>query len=569
MKLVECVPNISEGRDRRIIDAVAAEVSAVDGVMLLDVDPGAATNRTVFTFVGEPAAASEAAFRLIRKAAELVDMRQQHGEHPRNGATDVCPFVPLAGTTMDDCADLARVLGKRVGEQLGIPVYLYEHAASRPEWRNLATIRKGEYEALPEKLGRPEWRPDFGPNAWSEAVARTGATQIGARPFLIAYNINLNTKNAKLAKRIGLMIREQGGAVVRGPDGEKLRGPDGKLQKHERGLFRHCKATGWFIEEYGCAQVTMNLTNHDVTPPHAVYDEVWRIAEELGIRVTGSEIVGLVPLDAMLAAGRHYLRRQGASAGVPEGDLIEVAVRSMGLNQISPFDPRERIVEYRVAGGRPLVESTVGGFADELSRDSAAPGGGSVSALCGALAAGLATMVANLTVGKAGYGGVEAEMKTVAEAGQLLKDRLVRAVDEDTFAFDAVMRAFGLPKAGKEQAAARDAAILEANKGATLVPLTVLETIPAVLDLARAAGERGNHNSLSDAGVAVLAARAAAFGAYYNVVTNLAGIADPTFVAEIRSRADGLAARVRETCDELDAFFLERLGRPREQDSED
>jgi glutamate formiminotransferase/formiminotetrahydrofolate cyclodeaminase len=569
MKLVECVPNISEGRDRRIIDTVAAEVSAVEGVMLLDVDPGAATNRTVITFVGAPEAASEAAFRLIRKAAELIDMRQQRGEHQRNGATDVCPFVPLAGTTMDDCADLARALGRRVGGELGIPVYLYEHAAGRPEWKNLANIRKGEYEALPGKLGRPEWRPDFGPDAWSDAVARTGATQIGARPFLIAYNINLNTRNAKLAKRIGLMIREQGGAVVRGPEGEKLRGPDGQLLKHERGLFEHCKATGWFIEEYGCAQVTMNLTNHPVTPPHAVYDRVCQLAEELGVRVTGSEIVGLVPLDALLAAGRHYLRRQGASAGVPEGDLIEMAVRSMGLAQISAFDPRERIVEYRVAGRRPLVESHVAGFVDELSRDSAAPGGGSVAALCGALAAGLATMVANLTVGKSGYGGVEGEMKTVAEAGQLLKERLVRAVDDDTFAFNEVMRALALPKAKKEQAAAREAALLAANKGATIVPLTVLETIPAVLDLARAAGERGNRNSRSDAGVAVLAARTAAFGAYYNVLTNLSGIADATFVAEIRGRADGLAARVRETCDELDAFFLERLGRPREQDSEE
>lgn len=561
MQLVECVPNISEGRDRRIIDAVAAEVEAVEGVMLLDVDPGAATNRTVFTFVGEPRAASEAAFRLMRKAAELIDMRRQQGEHARNGATDVCPFVPLAGTTMDECAELARALGGRVGEELGIPVYLYEYAASKPEWRNLADIRKGEYEALPDKLGRPEWRPDFGPDRWSDDVARTGATQIGARPFLIAYNINLNTRNVGLARRIGLMIREQGGAVVRGPDGEKLRGADGKLLKHEQGLFEHCKATGWFIEEYGCAQVTMNLTDHSVTPPHAVYDKVCEIAEDLGIRVTGSEIVGLVPLDSMLAAGVHYLRRQGASAGVPENDLVEMAVRSMGLSQISPFDPRQRIVEYRVAAERPLVQSTVTGFIDELSRDSAAPGGGSVAALCGALAAGLSSMVANLTVGKSGYGEVEREMKTLAESGQLLKHRLVRAVDDDTFAFNEVMRAFAMPKGDGERAAARDAAILEANKGATLVPLTVLETIPAVIALARAAGERGNKNSLSDAGVAVLAARAAAMGAYYNVLTNLSGIDDAGFVADISDRADRLADQVRKTCDELDGYFLDRLGR--------
>ena len=560
MKLVECVPNISEGRDRKIIDAVAAEVSAVDGVELLDVDPGAATNRTVFTFVGPPAATAQAAFRLIRKAGELIDMRQQSGEHARNGATDVCPFVPVSGVTMDDCAELARELGARVGEQLEIPVYLYEHAASKPEWQNLANIRKGEYEALPNKLGKDEWKPDFGPNAWSDRVARTGATQIGARQFLIAYNINLNTRNTRLARRIGLTIREQGGAVVRDEKGKKVRGPDGKFLKTEKGLFEHCKATGWFIDEYNCAQVTMNLTDFHVTPPHVVFDKVCELAEDLGIRVTGSELVGLTPLEAMLDAGRHYLRKQDASAGVPESDLIDLAMTSMGLSQITPFDPAERIIEYRVAGERPLVEKTVTGFVDELSRDSAAPGGGSVAALAGALAAGLSGMVANLTVGKAGYKKVGPEMKKIAEAGQHLKDRLVRAVDDDTFAFNEVMDAFGLPKGNEEQKAARDAAILEANKGATLVPLTVLETIPEVLALAEAAGERGNQNSLSDAGVAVLAARTAAMGAYYNVLINLAGLdGDAAFVEEIRARADRLAEQVTERCDALDRTFVEKL----------
>lgn len=559
MRLVECVPNISEGRDRRIIDAVAAEVETVDGVRLLDVDPGATTNRTVITFVGSPEAAAEAAFRLIRRAAELIDMRGQRGEHPRNGATDVCPFVPLTGVTMADCAELARRVGARVGAELAIPVYLYEHAASKPEWRNLATIRKGEYEALPQKLGKPEWKPDFGPNEWSERVAKTGATQVGARQFLIAYNINLNTKNTKLAKRIGLVIREQGGAVRRDASGNKLRGPSGELLKHEKGLFDHCKATGWFIEEFGCAQVTMNLTDYTVTPPHLVFDKVCEIAAELGLRVTGSELVGLIPLEAVLAAGRHYLRKQGASDGVPEADLIEAAHQSMSLSQISKFSPGERIVEYRVRTPRPLVERTVAGFVDELSRDSAAPGGGSVAALCGALGAGLATMVANLTVGKPDYEAVETEMIGIAEQGQALKDLLVRAVDDDTFAFNEVMAAFAVPKG-----AARDAAIAEANKKATLVPLSVLEAIPAVVELAGAAGARGNRNSLSDAGVAVLAARTAATGAYYNVLINSGQIGDAAFVSEVRGRADAAFARVTKRCDELDMWFRSELQKKKE-----
>ena len=554
MRLVECVPNISEGRDRRIIDAVAAEVETVDGVRLLDVDPGATTNRTVITFVGPPEAAAEAAFRLIRRAAELIDMRGQRGEHPRNGATDVCPFVPLTGVTMADCAELARRVGARVGTELGIPVYLYEHAASKPEWRNLANIRKGEYEALQQKLGKPEWKPDFGPNEWSDRVAKTGATQVGARQFLIAYNINLNTKNTKLAKRIGLVIREQGGAVKRDADGNKMRGPNGELLKHEKGLFDHCKATGWFIEEFGCAQVTMNLTDYTVTPPHLVFDKVCEIADELGLRVTGSELVGHIPREAVLAAGRHYLRKQGASDGVPEADLIEAAHQSMSLSQISKFSPDERIVEYRVRTRRPLVERTVAGFVDELSRDSAAPGGGSVAALCGALGAGLATMVANLTVGKPEYEAVEGEMIAIAEKGQALKDLLVRAVDDDTFAFNEVMAAFGMPKG-----AAREAAVAAANKKATLVPLSVLEAIPAVVDLAEAAGARGNRNSLSDAGVAVLAARTAATGAYYNVLINAAQIGDAAFVAEVRGKADAAFALVAKRCDALDGWFRAEL----------
>ena len=554
MKLVECVPNISEGRDRRIIDTVSREVETVDGVSLFDVDPGAATNRTVITFVGPPSAASEAAFRLIHKAAELIDMRDQKGEHARNGATDVCPFVPLGDSTMEECAELARSLGKRVGEELGIPVYLYEEAASKPEWRNLANIRKGEYEALPDKLGRAEWRPDFGPNEWNDRVAKTGTTQIGARQFLIAYNINLNTKEVKFARRIGMAIREQGGAVVRDEKGNKVRGPDGNFLKHEKGLFEKCKATGWFIEEYGVAQVTMNLTDFRVTPPHAVFDKVCELADEMGVRVTGSEIVGLVPLAAMAAAGRHYLAKQGLSTGVPEADLVEMAVMSMGLKQVSLFKPEERIIEYRVAQKRPLVAKTIRGFADELSRNSPAPGGGSVAALSGALAAGLSAMVANLTVGKSGYEQVEQEMIRIADSGQYLKDRLLNAVDDDTFAFNKVMACFGMAK-GKE----RDAALLAANKEATLVPLSVLECIPNVLSIAAQVAEQGNQNSLSDSGVAALTARAAAVGAYYNVLINLGGIEDRGFVEEIKSRADALYKGATERGDALDAMILAKL----------
>jgi glutamate formiminotransferase / formiminotetrahydrofolate cyclodeaminase len=554
MKLVECVPNISEGRDHKIIDAVTAEVETVEGVRLLDVDPGAATNRTVITFVGEKEAASEAAFRLIRKASELIDMRSQTGEHARNGATDVCPFVPLGDTTMEECAELARQLGQRVGTELNIPAYLYEEAASKPEWRNLSNIRTGEYEALKDKLGTDKWCPDFGPNEWNDSVARTGATQFGARQFLIAYNINLNTKEPKYAKRLGMTIRQQGGAVVRDENGKKVRGSDGKFKKHTKGLFEHCKATGWFIEEYGVAQVTMNLTDFYITPPHIVFDKVCELAESIGVRVTGSEIVGLIPLEAILDAGRHYLKKQKMSTGVPESDLVEVAVQSMGLAQVSPFAPKERIIEYQVAQNRPLVESTLGDFTDELSRNSPAPGGGSVAALVGALGAGLAQMVANLTIGKSGYGKVKNEMIEVANKGQQLKSRLIQAIDDDTFAFNKVMECFSMPK-GKT----RDEAILAANKQATFVPLSVVEAIPAILDIADVVAQRGNQNSLSDSGVAILGARTAAFGAYYNVLINLPGITDDGFVAETKKCADALIEEIQKRCDELDAKILEKL----------
>ncbi len=554
MKLVECVPNISEGRDRSIIDAVTSEIESVEGARLLDVDPGAATNRTVITFVGTPDASKEAAFRLIRKAAELIDMRFHHGEHARNGAIDVCPFVPLGDTTMAECVELAQELGERVGRKIGIPVYLYEKAATKPEWSNLANIRAGEYEALGDKLGKEEWQPDFGPNEFNHNVVKTGATQIGARQFLIAYNINLNTKETRYAKRIGLTIRDQGGAVVRDRKGKKTRDSEGKFLKHEKGLFDKCKATGWFIEEYGVAQVTMNLTDFHITPPHVVFDKVCELAEQMGVRVIGSEIVGLAPLEAIRLAGRHYLAKQKMSTGVPDSDLVEMAVKSMGLSQISHFDPSKRIVEYCVQEERPLINASIKEFIDEISRKSPAPGGGSVAALVGSLAAGLAGMVANLTIGKTGYDRVNGEMIKAAETGQYLKDRLLNAVDDDTSAFNKVMECFGMPK-GPD----KDAAILEANKGATLVPFWVLETVKDVLKIADAVQTQGNRNSLSDAGVAVLSARTAAMAAYYNVLANLAGIEDTHFVEEIKSRADTLIKEIKQRCDEIDAEVVRKL----------
>ena len=558
MKIVECVPNFSEGRDRALIDRITATISAVDDVKLLDVDPGADTNRTVVTFVGTPDAAVEAAFQAIAMAAELIDMRQHTGAHARQGATDVCPFVPVSGVTMEDCAELARRLGQRVGEELAIPVYLYGHAASRPERLSLPDIRKGEYEALQEKLTMPEWAPDFGPATFH---ARAGATAIGARKFLIAYNINLNTRQTKIAKDIALRIREKGG-WARGADGKILRDEGGRKVRHQ-GLFRECQATGWYIPEFHRAQVTMNLTDFHVSPPHEVFDEVCRLATERGVRVTGSELVGLLPLEALGLAGHHYLAKQGASRGVPDADVIQTAVQSLGLDELYPFEPEKKIIEYAFSVGdadESLVKMRVDDFADELSRDSAAPGGGSVAALCGSLGAGLAAMVANLTHGKKGYEASWTKMDAVARGAQAAKKVLLRAVDEDTAAFNRVMAAFALPRKRPEDKERRAAAIEEANQGATLVPLSVLERSLGVLFLAETAIDLGNRNSLSDAGVAALMARAAADGAYYNVLINLQGLSDEGFIAQTRARADDLHEQAVAGGDLLQQKVLDRLG---------
>jgi len=559
MRLVECVPNFSEGRDRDKIRAITGEIEAVPGVKLLDVDPGASTNRTVVTFVGEPEAVQEAAFRAIAKAAEVLDMRSHKGAHSRMGATDVCPFVPVAGVTMDDCVRMAAELGRRVADELGIPVYLYEAAARKPGRRNLAAVRAGEYEGLPEKLRDPEWAPDFGPAVFNP---KSGATIIGAREFLIAYNFNLNTRDRKLAHEIALSLRESGRAK-RDKDGNIVKDARGNTVKVP-GRFREVKSVGWYVEDYGVAQVSVNFTNYRTTPIHVVFDEAVRLAAKLGLRVTGSELVGLIPKEALLMAGRHYLEKQGKSPGVPDDELIRMAVRSLGLADVAPFDPEKKIIEYQVRQPGPaLVNMTLRGFADELSMDSPAPGGGSVAALCGALSAALAAMVANLTVGKKGYEGVHNDMVATAVRGQALKDQLLDAVDRDTRAFNKVMEAFRLPKTTPEQAAEKDRAVEDANKEATLVPLEVLEKAVEAAGLARTAAAGGNRNSVSDAGVAGLAAEAAGEGAYYNVLINLAGIKDRKFSEQVRRRAVARRKALDKTGRAVRAIMAKALAAPK------
>ncbi len=541
MKLIECVPNFSEGRDRSIIEAIAAEISRTEGAMLLDVDPGAATNRTVVTFVGPPEAVEEAAFRAIRKAAELIDMRAHKGEHPRIGATDVCPFVPVEGATMDDCVAIARRLGRRVGEELGIPVYLYEAAASRPERRSLAEIRKGEYEALAEKLRDPEWRPDFGP---AEFNPRSGATVIGAREFLIAYNVNLDTRDRKLAQIVAEAIREAGGPA-RDEQGRIVRDETGNATKRP-GRFRECRAVGWFIEEYGRAQVSINLTNYQVTPLHAVFDACCQEAAKLGLRVTGSEIVGLVPLDAILAAGDHYLAKQGKSTGVPESDRVRAAALSLGLSDVKPFDPMAKIVEYRYRGGaKGLLTLSLSEFADEVSRESAAPGGGSVSAATGALAAALASMVAALAFARSADLAAREEARRIGRCAQALKDRLLEAVEADARAFEAVLAARRLPKRTPEEAASRHRAVEEATARAARIPLAVLESAVEALGLALDCARIAPKGAVSDAGVAAAAALAAAEGASLNVRINLPSLADRRLAGELDARQRELLERAR------------------------
>jgi glutamate formiminotransferase/formiminotetrahydrofolate cyclodeaminase len=559
-KLVECVPNFSEGRDPQVIEAIAGAVREVEGAALLDVDPGRDTNRTVMTILGAPEAVLEAAFRAIARAAERIDMTRHTGAHARMGATDVCPFVPVQDIEMQACVELARRLGRRVGDELGIPVYLYEEAATSPERQNLATIREGEYEGLAAKLQRPEWAPDFGPAVFNP---KSGATVIGAREFLIAYNFNLNTRDQKIAHDIALEIREAGRAQRQA--GEIVRGSDGKSLKRP-GRFKHVKAVGWYMPDFQRAQVSMNLTNYRATPLAEVFDEVCRLALERGVRCTGSELVGLAPEECLLAAGRHYLRRAGKSAGAPRAELVRVAVQSLGLSDLVPFDPDKKIIERRIPDPRPLAAMSVQAFADETSSESPAPGGGSVAALCGALSAALAGMVAQLTVGKKGHEAVAEPMKALAEQAQPLKDDCLRALDDDTAAFNQLMTAMKLPRKTDAQKAERQTAVEQATRRAIEVPLGVLRRAPESLELAARAAEQGNQSSLSDAGVAALCARAAAEGAYYNVVINLAGIEDAAWkqatLAEARGLVEQVRARTRELTERVERVLLERAQPP-------
>lgn len=555
MKIVECVPNFSEGRDREKIEAITQEIERTPEVKLLDVDPGESTNRTVVTFIGSPEGVKEAAFRAIRKAAELIDMTKHKGAHSRIGATDVCPFVPVSGVTMEDCVRLAHEVGQRVAEELRIPVYLYEEAAQKEERKNLANIRAGEYEGLPEKLKDPVWAPDYGEPVFNP---QSGATVIGAREFLIAYNINLNTRDMRLAHEVALQLRESGRAK-RDSEGNIVRDAEGKTVMLP-GRFKHLKAVGWYIEDYGVAQISINFTNYKITPPHVVFDETVKEAEKLGLRVTGSELVGLIPKEALLLAGRHYLAKQGKSPGVPEEELIRMAVLSLGLNDVTPFDPEKKIIEYQFKEpSGSLLRLSLREFANELSMDSPTPGGGSAAALCAALSAALSAMVANLTVGKKGYEGVEQEMKETAVEAQALKDDLLRAVDEDTRAFNKVMEAFKLPRATEDQAKEKEAAVEKAFKEATLVPLAVLEKSILLLELAKIVATKGNKNSLSDAGVAGVIAEAAAQGASDNVKINLLGIKDDAFKKDIKKKAEALEKKATELRREIRRLINEEL----------
>ena len=543
-QIVECVPNYSEGRDKSVIDNIVAAIGSVEGVKVLDVDPGEATNRTVVTFVGEPAAVCEAAFRGAAKAQELIDMRHHHGAHPRSGATDVLPLIPVSGITLEECASLARELAKRLYEELGIPCYCYEAAAFKPERKNLAVCRAGEYEALPEKIADPARRPDFGPTEYNDTVARCGATNVGARNFLVAVNYNLNTTSTRRAMAIAFDVREKG---RKAREGGSL---TGKLLKDEKGeqiwipgTLKGCKAIGWYIDEYGIAQVSMNITDIDATPLHVAYEEVSRAAAARGLRVTGAEIVGLVPKRVLLEAGKFYLARQQRSLGIDESEILKIAVKSMSLDDLKPFNPKEKVIEFLMqdeaeeARRHRLVRMTAEGFARETASESPAPGGGSISAYMGALASALGTMVANLSAHKRGWDDRWKEFSDVAEAGQLLMQELLDLVDEDTAAFDRIMACFGMPKGTEEEKAARAAAIEEATLYAASVPLKTMEaslkTLPLALEMAR----KGNPASASDAGVAALAARAACRGAELNVRINASGLKDKTPAQPLIERA--------------------------------
>lgn len=537
-QLIECVPNFSEGVNLAIIKQITDEVESVEGVRLLNVDPGKATNRTVVTFVGEPKQVIQAAFLAIKKAGELIDMSKHKGEHPRMGATDVCPLIPIANISMEETAEYAKQLAKRVGEELGIPAYLYQHAQADKTRDNLSIIRAGEYEGFFKKIKEPKWKPDFGP---AEMDAKRGATVIGARDFLIAYNINLNTTSTRRANAIAFDVREAGRVMREGdPVTGKIINDENGKPKSIPGTLKSVKAIGWYIEEYGVAQISMNLTNIEVTPIHIAFDEVCNKASERGIRVTGSELVGLIPLKAMLDAGKYFLRKQQRSTGVSEKELIKIAIKSMGLDELGPFNPDERIIEYLLkdAAASKLVGMTLTAFADETASESPAPGGGSISAYMGALGASLATMVANLSSHKKGWDSRWEEFGNWAEQGQNYKDELLRLVDLDTTAFNKIMEAFSLPKGNDSEKSVRDLAIQDATKYAIEIPFKVMQASYDSLTLIREMVEQGNPNSVTDAGVAALCARSAVMGAFMNVKINASGYKDKTFVNDVLKRGE-------------------------------
>lgn len=532
-RLIECVPNFSEGNNMDIIKEITDQIEAIQGVKLLDVDPGKATNRTVVTFVGTPEAVVEAAFQAIKKAGELIDMRQHSGEHPRFGATDVCPLIPISGVTMEEAADYAQQLAQRVGAELGIPVYLYENSATRPERKNLANCRAGEYEGLPEKLKNPDWTPDAGPAEFNDRVAKTGAMAIGARDFLVAYNVNLNTTSTRRANEVAFDVREAGrvkrtasGKIAINKKGVRLRVP---------GTLKAVKAIGWYIEEYGIAQISMNLTNISITPVHIAFEEVRKSADQRGMRATGSELVGLIPLQSMLDAGKYFLKKQERSTGISESEIIKIAVKSLGLDELAPFDPQKSIIEYRLAAdeeGKKLVDMNLTSFADETASESIAPGGGSISAYVGALGVSLGTMVANLSAHKKGWDERWEEFSDWADKGQRFKKELLHLVDEDTNAFNAIIAAVRLPKTTEAEKKNRQEAIQTATKYAIEVPFKVMINALASMEVMYQMAQIGNPSSVTDAGVGALCARAAIRGAYLNVLTNVGDVEDKKFVAE-------------------------------------
>ena len=551
-QLIECVPNFSEGNDLTIIKQITDRIESVEGVRLLNVDPGKATNRTVVTFVGEPDAVIEAAVRAIKLAGELIDMSKHKGEHPRMGATDVCPLIPVSGITMEETAAYAKKLGERVGKELTIPVYLYENAQPNKDRSNLSIIRAGEYEGFFKKIKLPEWKPDFGPNEYD---AKRGATVIGAREFLVAFNINLNTTSTRRANAIAFDVREAGRVKREGDPltGKIILGPDGKAITIP-GTLKSTKAIGWYIEEYGIAQISMNLTNTNITSVHKAFEEVSKSANEKGIRVTGSELVGIIPLQCLIDAGKYFLEKQERSTGIPEKELIKIAVKSLGLEELAPFKPEERIIEYLLKdnSSSKLISMSLHAFADETSSESPAPGGGSIAAYMGSLGVSLATMVANLSSHKRGWDERWKEFSDWAAKGQAYKDTLLHLVDEDTIAFNKIMSALSLPKSTEEEKVNRTNAIQTATKYATEIPFRVMQTTFASMEIIKAMAEIGNQNSVSDAGVGALAARSAVMGAYLNVKINAAGLTDKKWAETII--ADG--AIIQERTQQLESEIL-------------